>query len=140
MDYLPASWKPVRFSEGLSCVFLFFFSRKVDQMFSLSLPWTLFFLHGERVALNPGGWPKPLPALSSISRSVSKYSEFASTKRELGLEAVEDQGGKPTYLGGGTGQDGTEFPLVLGQSFIGDSHLPSGTEKPGTSALSACVA
>lgn len=139
MDYLPASWKPVRFSEGLSCVFLLFFSRKVDQMFSLSLPWTLFFLHGERVALNPGGWPKPLPALSSISRSVSKSSEFASTKRELGLEAVAGQGGKPTDFGGGWG-GGTEFPLVLGQSFSGYSHLPSGTEKPGTSALSACVA
>lgn len=99
MDYLPASWKPVRFSEGLSCVFLFFFGRKVDQMFSLSLSWTLF-LHGERVALDPGGWPKPLPALSSVSRPVSKSSEFASTKGGLGLEAVEGQGGKPTDFGG----------------------------------------
>lgn len=58
---------------------------------------------------------------------------------------MEGQGGKPTDFGGGVGGvraggGGTEVPLVLGQSFSGDSHLPSGTEKPGTSALSACVA
>lgn len=122
MDYLPASWKPVRFSEGLSCVFLFFFGRKVGQMFSLSLPWTLF-LHGERVALNPGGWPQPLAALSSVSLSVSKASEFASTKGELSLEAVEAQGGKPTDFGRGVGQ---KSPLFWGSPSVVTATCPAG--------------
>lgn len=102
----------------------------------LSLPALDFVLAWREgcLSLDSGGWPKPLPALSSVSRPVSKSSEFASTKGELGLEAVEGQGGKPTDF------RGTEVPLVLGKSFSGDSHLPSGTEKPGTSALSTCVA
>lgn len=45
--------------------FFFFFSgKKVDQVFSLS-PWPGHCpsLQGEMVALDPGGWPRPLPAL-----------------------------------------------------------------------------
>lgn len=106
-DDLPASWKSVRFSEGLSCVFLFF-GRKVDQTFSLSLP-SLSpcplslcpSVRGRVVALGLGGWPRPLPARKPVSLSVSKSSEFASIKGELGLEAVEGQGEQPTDGGRG---------------------------------------
>lgn len=69
-----------------------------------------------------------------------KSSEFALSKVEPGLEAVEGQGGNPTD----SGKD-RRHPCS-GQSFSSDSHLPpppptpSVTEKPGTSALGACVA
>lgn len=113
-------------SEGLSCwvfvLFFFFLGKKVDQVFSLSLPWTLSLSARRVCCVRP--W-KMAQATSSpeavcfiISLSPSQVTLHLIRER-LSLDAVEGQGGKPIDSWE------MEVTLVLEQSFRGDNHLPT---------------
>lgn len=91
-----------------------------DVLFLPALDFVLAWREG-CLSLDSGGQPKPLPALSSVSRPVSKSSECASTKGELGLEAVEGQGGKHTDFGGGQ-----KSPLFWGGPSVVTATCPAG--------------
>lgn len=102
--------------------FFFFFGKTVDQVFSLS-PWPGHCpsLQGEMVALDPGGWPRPLPDLKlcvslSVCLQVSWIMHLIRDSWAWKLWGVRV--GSPLTSGE------REVTLGLEQPFRGDSHLP----------------